>query len=129
MTGRTRRGFLWLLRNTLNRATLRAARSGRGPFSLVRHVGRKTGRVYETPLLLAHAPGGFAAELTYGTDVAWYRNIVAAGECVILYRGVEHHIVGIEPMTVDAGLAAYGNPRALVLRVLRRHEFRLLREG
>jgi len=32
-------------------------------------------------------------------------------------------------MTVDAGLAAYGNPRALVLRVLRRHEFRLLREG
>ena len=70
MTGRAKRGFLWLLKNTLNRATLRAARAGRGPFSLVRHIGRKTGTVYETPLILARAPGGFVAELTYGTDVA-----------------------------------------------------------
>jgi len=129
MTGRAKRGFLWLLKNTLNRATLRAARSGRGPFSLVRHVGRKTGAVYETPLILARAPGGFVAELTYGTDVAWYRNIVAAGVCDILYLGTEHHIVGIEPMSTEAGLAAFGNPRAVILRVLRRHDFLLLREG
>jgi len=129
VTGRAKRGFLWLLKNTLNRATLRAARAGRGPFSLVRHIGRKTGTVYETPLILARAPGGFVAELTYGTDVAWYRNIVAAGECDILYQGAEHHIVGIEPMSVEAGLAAFGNPQATILRLLRRHEFRLLREG
>jgi len=129
MTGRARRGFLWLLKNTLNRATLRSARSGRGPFSLVRHVGRKTGAVYETPLLLARTPGGFVAELTYGANVQWYRNIVAAGECDILYRGAEHHIVGIEPMSTDAGLAAFGNPRAIILRLLRRHQFRLLLEA
>jgi hypothetical protein len=33
-----------LLNNTLNRATSLAARSGHGPFSLIRHVGRKSGR-------------------------------------------------------------------------------------
>ena len=41
--GKARSGYLWLLKNTLNRATTRAAKSGRGPFSLIRHVGRKTG--------------------------------------------------------------------------------------
>ena len=125
---RLKRRYLWLLSNTLNRATRRAARSGRGPFSLVRHIGRKTGKTYETPILLASTPDGFVAELTYGPDVAWYRNIVTAGQCVVVYRGAEHHIDRIEPCSVQDGLRAFGYPRALVLRLLRRHEFRLLHE-
>jgi deazaflavin-dependent oxidoreductase (nitroreductase family) len=126
---RVKRVFLWILKNTLNRAALRAARSGRGPFSLVRHVGRKTGRSYETPLILARVRGGFIAELTYGPDVAWYRNVVAAGECVILVKGVEYRIDRIEPCDTAAGLRSFGNPAALVLRLLRRHEFRFLHEA
>ncbi len=128
MTGRMRRGFLWLLKNTLNRATIRAARSGRGPFSLVRHVGRKSGKSYETPLILARVDDGFVAELTYGPQVAWYRNI-AAGGCAIVFKGVEYRIDRIEHCTPEAGLRAFGNPAALVLRLLRRHEFRLLLEA
>jgi deazaflavin-dependent oxidoreductase (nitroreductase family) len=126
MTRRVKRQFLWLLNNTLNRLTTRLARSGRGPFALVRHVGRKSGKTYETPLILARVPDGFVAELTYGTDVNWYRNIVAAGECVIISGGAEHRIDRIEPCDPDAGIRAYGYPAALVLRLLRRHEFRLL---
>jgi hypothetical protein len=91
-------------------------------------VGRKTGNVYETPLILARADAGFVAELTYGTNVSWYRNIVAAGSCVIVYKGVEHQIDRIEPCTVEAGLRAFGYPRALILKLLRRHEFRILHE-
>lgn len=129
MTGGIKRRFLWVLKNTLNRATLRAARVGRGPFSLVRHVGRKTGRVYETPLILARAQGGFVAELTYGPDVAWYRNIVAAGNCVIIFKGIEHHIDRIESCSPAEGLRAFRQPAASVLKLLRRHEFRFLRES
>ncbi|MGO9884290.1 MAG: nitroreductase family deazaflavin-dependent oxidoreductase, partial [Solirubrobacteraceae bacterium] len=81
-----RKRFLWLLKNTLNRVTSRLARSGCGPFSLVRHVGRKTGRMYETPVILVEVPEGFIAELTYGEDVNWYRNIVAAGGCVVVHH-------------------------------------------
>lgn len=127
MTGtQLKRRFLWLLNNTLNRLTTRIARTGRGPFSLVRHVGRKSGTTYETPLILATAPEGFVAELTYGTDVNWYRNIVAAGSCIIISRGVEYRIDRIEPCDPDTGLRAYGYPAALILRLLKRHEFRLL---
>ncbi len=58
-----RRGWLWLLKNTLNRATVPLARAGIGPFSLVRHIGRSSGRTYETPLLLARVADSFVAEL------------------------------------------------------------------
>jgi hypothetical protein len=62
-------GFLRLIKNTPNRATIRIARSGRGPFTLVRHIGRKTGTTYETPIIVARVPDGFVAELTYGPEV------------------------------------------------------------
>ncbi|MFZ0907723.1 MAG: hypothetical protein WAN71_28370 [Mycobacterium sp.] len=123
---RLKRGFLWLLNHTLNPVTERAARSGHGPFSLVRHVGRRTGRAYETPIILASVDGGFVAELTYGTAVSWYKNVLAAGRCVVVVKGVDYPIDRIEPYSVAAGLRAFGFPRALILRVLRRREFRFL---
>jgi hypothetical protein len=124
---RVRTGFLWLLKNTLNRLTTRLAERGWGPFALVRHVGRKSGRAYATPLILARVPEGFVAELTYGPAVSWYRNITAAGHCTVVYQGTEYEVDGIGPFSADAGIRAFGNPAGLVLRLLRRHEFRLLR--
>jgi deazaflavin-dependent oxidoreductase (nitroreductase family) len=123
---RLERRLLWLLNHTLNPVAARAARSGRGPFSLVRHVGRRTGRVYETPIIVAAVDGGFVAELTYGTEVSWYHNVLAAGRCVVVVKGVEYPIDRIEPYSVAAGLRAFGYPRALILRVLHRREFRFL---
>src|SRR5215475_13108958 len=71
---RIRARFLWVLNNTLNRVTTPLARSGHGPFSLIRHVGRKSGRAYETPVILVRVADGFVAELAYGENVNWYRN-------------------------------------------------------
>jgi len=115
------------LKNTLNRLTTRAAKAGRGPFSLVRHVGRKSGTVYETPIIVAPVPEGFIAELTYGEDVNWYRNIVAAGGCDLMVAGVTHRVTSIEPYPREAGLRAFGPLRGLLLKLLRRKHFRLLR--
>lgn len=116
-----------VLGRTINPLALRSARRGRGRFFIVRHVGRKTGKVHETPLILAIVPEGFVCELTYGDDVAWYKNVVAAGRCTIVHGDSETEIVAIEPISTEAGLAAYGFPESLVLRLLRRREFRLLR--
>lgn len=122
-----KRAFIWLLNHTLNPIAIRAARAGHG-FDLVRHLGRKTGRVYETPLILARVDGGFVAELTYGTDVAWYRNVVAAGGCEVLVNGIEYKIDHIEAYPTDAGRHAFGFPGRVILTLLRRREFRFLRE-
>lgn len=125
--GKVRSGFLWTLKNTLNRATLRSARKGSGLFSLIRHVGRKSGKTYETPLILARIPEGFVAELTYGDTVDWYRNVVAAGCATVVYRGKEYEVSSVDPYSTDAGRKAFGAAKGLILRILRRHEFRLLR--
>jgi hypothetical protein len=124
---RAKRAFLWVLKNTINRMAMRAARSGHGPFSVMRHVGRRSGTVYETPLILACVAEGFIAELTYGPDVNWHRNIVAAGGGVVIKHGVEYPIVRIEPCSCAVGRRAFGFPRSAVLTVLRRSDFRLLR--
>lgn len=126
MRRRVRDRFLWVLKHTLNRATTRLARSGHGPFSLIRHVGRTSGRMYETPVILAVVPGGFVAELTYGEDADWYRNIVAAGGCVVVHRGAEYRVDRIEPLAAEQGRSAYPTPFRQVLGALRRNEYRLL---
>jgi deazaflavin-dependent oxidoreductase (nitroreductase family) len=124
-----RRGWLWLVKNTLNRVTTPMARAGVGPLALVRHVGRKTGRRYETPLLLARLGDDFVAELTYGPSVSWYRNVAAAGRCEVVVGGRAYPIDGIEILPTEDGLRAFGHPAALGLKLLRRRDFRLLRRA
>jgi deazaflavin-dependent oxidoreductase (nitroreductase family) len=120
------RAWLSFINRTLNRLTLRLAHAGRGPFTIVRHVGRKSGRTFETPIVVARSGRDFVAELTYGDGVQWYRNVVAAGGCELVRGSRTATIVGVEPMSVEEGLAAFGGFRAVVLRLLRRHEFRRL---
>lgn len=130
MTGRIKRAWLWTIKRTFNPLTLWMARRGIGPFSLVRHVGRTSGATFETPLILARVPGGFIAELTYGTGVNWYRNLVAAaGHGIIVWHGREYAIDRIEPYPTDAGRRAFGWPASWLLTLLRRREFRMLHEA
>ncbi len=129
MAARARERFLWTLKHTLNRLTARIARSRLGPFALVRHVGRRSGRSYETPLILARVPEGFVAELTYGPDVDWYKNITAAGRCTVLHHGREYDVDAITDYPTEQGLAAFPAPARAILRTLGRHEFRLLTVG
>jgi deazaflavin-dependent oxidoreductase (nitroreductase family) len=124
-----RKTYLWLMKNTLNRVTVRAARRGGGPFSLIRHVGRRSGRTYETPVILGRVPEGFVAELTYGEDVNWLRNIEAAGGCVVVYGGEEYRVDAIEPCDATTGRAAFPRVRRAILTATRRKNFRLLRSA
>ncbi len=124
-----KRGWLTLIKYTLNPFTLGMARRGLGPFALIRHSGRKSGRTFETPLILARVPEGFVAELTYGPEVNWYRNVVAANRATVIWQGREFDVDGIEEIETKAGLRAFGPPASWVLTLLRRQEFRLLREA
>jgi deazaflavin-dependent oxidoreductase (nitroreductase family) len=122
-----RERWLWTIGHTLNKGTIRLAKWGHGPFWVIRHVGRRSGRTYEAPVILARAPEGFVAELTYGDTVDWYRNAVAAGGCVVVRGGREWRIDGVAPYDSERGRAAYPIPARWVLRLLRRSDFRLLR--
>jgi deazaflavin-dependent oxidoreductase (nitroreductase family) len=112
-----------ILKHTLNRATLRAARSGRGPFSIVTCIGRKSGKTYETPIIVQPTEGGFMIELTYGDQVQWYKNARAAGSCRITYKTVNYDIVGFETVDAATGIAAFSPGQQRILRILHRSHF------
>jgi deazaflavin-dependent oxidoreductase (nitroreductase family) len=55
---------------------------------VVIHSGRKSGRVYRTPVNVFKGPEGFSIALTYGRNSDWVRNVLAAGRCELETRGV-----------------------------------------
>jgi deazaflavin-dependent oxidoreductase (nitroreductase family) len=113
-----RRGFFIVLKYTLNPLTRRLARSSFGPFTIVRHVGRRSGKLYETPIIVSPVDDGFVIELTYGYDVDWHKNLLAAGGCTVIWHGREYVIDRIEPLTAETGRAAFPPPQNLILRIL-----------
>ena len=48
-------------------------------FAIVEHRGRVSGRAFRTPVNAFRRPGGWVLALTYGPDVQWVRNLLAAG--------------------------------------------------
>jgi len=47
-------------------------------FGILEHVGRRSGRVYRTPLTVFSTDEGVAILLTYGPDRDWLKNLTAA---------------------------------------------------
>lgn len=52
-------------------------------FGVVIHRGRRSGRVYRTPVNIFRHRGGLLVALTYGPESDWVRNVLAAGGCTI----------------------------------------------
>src|SRR5512139_3256179 len=48
------------------------------PLAIVHHVGRTSGRHYRSPVVAFPTAKGFVIPLTYGRDVDWARNLLAA---------------------------------------------------
>jgi len=118
-----RRGWLFAIKHSLNRLTGRMARRGSEHFSMVRTVGRKSGKTFETPIIVQPIEGGFVCELTYGPEVNWYRNLVAANGGEIVRHGVTTKIVGLEPVTTSEGIAAFTPLQQRALKALKRTHF------
>lgn len=57
------------------------------PYGLVRHVGRRSGRTYDTPVLVGTTEDRVVVPLIYGADTDWCRNVRAAGECTVAWQG------------------------------------------
>ena len=71
---------------------LRSAGTPGAYASVVRHVGRTSGRDYETPVVAVPTDEGFVIALPYGTTTDWLRNVLAAGSAVIVHEGDTHSV-------------------------------------
>jgi deazaflavin-dependent oxidoreductase (nitroreductase family) len=106
-------------RAVTNRLAIRFAARLPG-FGIVTAPGRKSSKLYRTPVNVFRAPGGeFLIALTYGRDSGWVKNVLSAGNCHLeacrvsyqLFRPVVVHdpshrrfpwVVGIVLTLIDA---------------------------
>jgi deazaflavin-dependent oxidoreductase (nitroreductase family) len=62
-------------------------------FSLLHHRGHKSGRIYATPVTGFPRGGFFWLGLAFGESSGWARNVLAAGEADLRFRGADYHLV------------------------------------
>ena len=95
-------------------------------FGILVHHGRRSGRVYRTPVLSFRRADRLVFALTYGTGTDWVRNVVAAGSCDLVIGGLTLHLV--EPRLFhDPAHRAVPRVVRLALAVLRADDFLELR--
>jgi deazaflavin-dependent oxidoreductase (nitroreductase family) len=56
-------------------------------FGVLEHVGRQSGAVRQTPINIFRHGDRYLIALTYGADVEWLKNVLAAGGCRVQIRG------------------------------------------
>jgi len=79
-------------RRVLNHLTRPLARHLLG-FGVIIHHGRRSGRIYETPVNVFRRSEGYVIALTYGAGADWVRNVRVAGNCDLITRGRRMRVV------------------------------------
>src|SRR6266436_8131739 len=69
-----------------------------GPFAIIRHVGRRSGKPYETVIWVWPLGEDFVIALTYGESVDWYRNMLAAGGGAVVWHKRVYVVEKPEPI-------------------------------
>ena len=77
-------------------------------YGVLMHRGRRSGRLYRTPVVVRPTVDGFVVPTPWGDRSDWYRNIRAAGGCVVRWQGRDYPVVGPELVDTAAVQAAFG---------------------
>ena len=78
---------IWVSKAVFNKAQMRTAGTPGAYAGIVRHVGRVSGRAYETPVSPVATDDGFAIALVYGNRTSWLRNVLASGHATLVTEG------------------------------------------
>ena len=79
-------------RSVWNPRALETAGQSGAMASVIRHVGRRSGTAYETPIGPVMTDDGFVVPLPYGTTPDWLKNVLAAGTAVIVHDGTTYRV-------------------------------------
>ena len=111
-------GILWRIARFTSPVTMPLAGKRWNPiFAVVEHRGRRTGRIYATPVAARRITDGFVIALAFGVQVDWYRNLVAGGGATIRWRGRTYRVSDPQRVDVETALAAFLPIQRLALRI------------
>jgi deazaflavin-dependent oxidoreductase (nitroreductase family) len=91
-------------------------------FGILTHVGRKSGKVYRTPVNVFRAPNGFIIALTYSSQSEWVKNVLAAGGCELQTRGKKYQL-STPNIVRDPTRRRFPFPVRIVLKIIGADEY------
>jgi deazaflavin-dependent oxidoreductase (nitroreductase family) len=89
---------------------LRSAGKKGSNTSVVRHVGRRSGRTYETPVIAAQHDDSFLIALPYGKRTDWLKNVLDRGSAAVVTDGQVYEVDRPEVIPM-ADATSYFRPR------------------
>ncbi|HTX97429.1 MAG TPA: nitroreductase family deazaflavin-dependent oxidoreductase [Mycobacterium sp.] len=92
-------------------------------WGLLTHVGRHSGRVYQTSLGAYPYGDGFLLPLAYGTHTDWYQNLMAAGSGTLTWRGGTYWLERPELVSAPEVMRAWPVMSRILLRLAGIHNF------
>jgi deazaflavin-dependent oxidoreductase (nitroreductase family) len=87
-------------------------------FGVVLHRGRVSERLYRTPVNAFPQGDGFLIALTYGRDVDWVKNVIAAGGCRLIHRRRAVDLIGPRVLRLREDVGAVPGWIRGILKVL-----------
>lgn len=78
----------------------------KGKYPVVVHVGRTSGKTYQTPLDAYPTGSGYVLVARYGPESDWVRNVLAAGTATLRIAGEEHPVDSPRLVAQEAALDA-----------------------
>jgi deazaflavin-dependent oxidoreductase (nitroreductase family) len=101
---------LRLFTRAMRPLALRSAGKEGSSTSVVRHVGRRSGRTYETPVIAVKHDDSFLIALPYGKRTDWLKNVLGKGSAAIVTNGHTYEVDQPEVISM-AEATAYFGPR------------------
>jgi len=97
----------WFNKHVPNKILIHICGREFGHFAILSHTGRKSGRLYRTPIIAEPIDTGFVVALTYGKKVDWYANVKAKGSCSLYWKKKDYQLVNPELIDKEIGLKAF----------------------
>ena len=95
-------------------------------YGVLKHRGRRSGKAFRTPVVVRPVEDGFIVPMPWGERTDWYRNVRAAGECVIRWKGRDYPLVQPEVLDATGAQAAFSaSQQAAMVRFGINHVLRL----
>ena len=79
-------------------------------YPVLSHVGRSSGRLYETPIDALETDTGFVCVVRYGTNSDWVQNTLANGDARIRVDGEEFALTSPRLLSEDEALTRFDPP-------------------
>jgi deazaflavin-dependent oxidoreductase (nitroreductase family) len=86
-------------------------------YGVIQHRGRRSGKAFRTPVVVRPIEDGFIVPMPWGEGTDWFRNVRAAGGCVIRWKGRDYQMGKLEVVDASSAQSAFtGSMRAGMTR-------------